>query len=134
MIGISTRPARVMLVGFEDQDNLGLRYLSSSLKQRGHRTSIVTISGGPGPVLDAVWDLDPDIVGFSLIFQYLVPQFAELLAQLNHYNSLMKDKIHIHTYKGSSWDLGLACAKPYMISIIGVINEGDSALLSLRTK
>jgi large subunit ribosomal protein L30e len=58
----------------------------------------------------------------------------ELLAQLNHYNSLMKNKIHIHTYKGSSWDLGLACAKPYMISIIGVINEGDSALLSLRNK
>ncbi|MFW9864592.1 MAG: 50S ribosomal protein L30e [Candidatus Thorarchaeota archaeon] len=59
---------------------------------------------------------------------------SELLAQLNHYNSLMKDKIHIHTYKGSSWDLGLACAKPYMISIIGVINQGDSALLSLRNK
>jgi len=71
-----------MLVGFEDQDNLGLRYLSSSLRQRGHRTSIVTITGGPGPLLEAVRDLDPDIVGFSLIFQYLVPQFAELLAQL----------------------------------------------------
>ncbi|MFX1488726.1 MAG: 50S ribosomal protein L30e [Promethearchaeota archaeon] len=58
----------------------------------------------------------------------------ELIAQLNQYNSLMKDEIHIHTYKGSSWDLGLACAKPYMISIIGVINQGDSALLSLRNK
>ena len=59
---------------------------------------------------------------------------ADLISQLNHYNSLMKDKIFIHKYKGSSWDLGLACAKPYMISIIGVINQGDSALLSLRNK
>ena len=52
--------------------------------------------------------------------------------QLNHYNALMKDKIYIHRYKGSSWDLGLACAKPYMISVIAVFDEGDSDLLSLR--
>lgn len=58
----------------------------------------------------------------------------DLLTQLNYYISLMKDKIFIHKYKGSSWDLGLTCAKPYMISVIGVVHEGDSDLLSLRTK
>ncbi|TFG20437.1 MAG: 50S ribosomal protein L30e [Promethearchaeota archaeon] len=56
----------------------------------------------------------------------------ELENQLNYYNSLMKNKLFIHKYKGSSWDLGLACAKPYMISVIGVIDSGDSDLLSLR--
>ena len=56
----------------------------------------------------------------------------ELENQLNYYNSLMKNKIFIYKYKGSSWDLGLACAKPYMISVIGIISEGDSDLLSLR--
>lgn len=59
---------------------------------------------------------------------------ADLISQLNHYNSLLKDKIFIHKYKGSSWDLGLACAKPYMISVMGVINFGDSDLISLKTK
>jgi large subunit ribosomal protein L30e len=59
---------------------------------------------------------------------------AELMNQLNHYISLMKDKMYIHRYKGSSWDLGLTCAKPYMISVIGIINEGDSDILSLRIK
>lgn len=59
---------------------------------------------------------------------------TELLNQLNTYNSILKDKIFIHKYKGSSWDLGLACAKPYMISIIGVIEFGDSDLNSLKTK
>ena len=54
--------------------------------------------------------------------------------QLTYYNSLLKDKFFIHKYKGSSWDLGLACAKPYMISIIGVIDYGDSDLNSLKTK
>ncbi|MFX1308140.1 MAG: 50S ribosomal protein L30e [Promethearchaeota archaeon] len=58
----------------------------------------------------------------------------ELITQLNNYNSLLKDKIFIYKYKGSSWDLGLACAKPYMISIIGVIDFGDSDLISLKTK
>ncbi len=52
--------------------------------------------------------------------------------QLNHYNTLMNDKIYIHRYKGSSWDLGLACAKPYMISVIAVFDEGDSDLLGLK--
>ena len=56
----------------------------------------------------------------------------ELENQLNYYNSLMKNKLFIYKYKGSSWDLGLACAKPYMISVIGVIDPGDSDLLSLR--
>lgn len=59
---------------------------------------------------------------------------TELVNQLNHYISLMKDKLYIYRYKGSSWDLGLTCAKPYMISVIGILNEGDSEILSLRTR
>ena len=59
---------------------------------------------------------------------------TELLNQLNTYNSILKDKIFIHKYKGSSWDLGLACAKPYMISVIGVFDFGDSDLIKLKTK
>ena len=59
---------------------------------------------------------------------------TELISQLNHYNSLLKDEVFIYKYQGSSWDLGLACAKPYMISIIGVIDFGDSDLITLKTK
>ncbi len=58
----------------------------------------------------------------------------EFADQLNYYNSLAKDKFYLHTYKGSSWDLGLACAKPYMISVIGVNDFGDSDLSSLMSK
>lgn len=58
----------------------------------------------------------------------------DLINELDNYNYLIKDKIYIYKYKGSSWDLGLACAKPYMISIIGVIDFGDSDLISLKTK
>ena len=58
---------------------------------------------------------------------------AELEDQLNYYNTLTEKKLYFHRYKGSSLDLGLACAKPYWISVIGVIDQGDSSLLSLKS-
>ena len=59
---------------------------------------------------------------------------VEFKTQLNYYNALMGNKIFIYKYKGSSWELGLAMGKPYMISVIGINEFGDSALLSLKTK
>ena len=58
----------------------------------------------------------------------------ELVAQLMYYNSLINNRIFIHRYKGSSWELGLAIGKPYMVSIIGVNDFGDSDLMTLKTK
>ncbi len=56
----------------------------------------------------------------------------DLENHLNYYNSLLKNQLFIYRYKGSSWDLGLVCAKPYMISVIGIEEQGDSDLLSLK--
>ncbi len=58
----------------------------------------------------------------------------ELENQLNYFNSLLKEKdqIFVYKYKGSSWDLGLAMAKPYWVSIIGIIDYGDSELKQLQ--
>jgi len=58
----------------------------------------------------------------------------DLMSELEHYNSLLENKIYIHKYKGSSWDLGLACAEGYMISILGIYDYGDSDLQSLKSK
>ena len=70
---------RVALVGFEDQDNLGLRYLSSTLHSRGHDTRIIQLGSSTCEVARQVCAYRPDIVGFSLIFQYLLPAFADLV-------------------------------------------------------
>ncbi|MFX0059149.1 MAG: 50S ribosomal protein L30e [Candidatus Hodarchaeota archaeon] len=59
---------------------------------------------------------------------------AELEHQLRYYNSLSENPIFIYKYLGSSWDLGLAMGKPYMVSIVGINDFGDSDLLSLKTK
>jgi radical SAM superfamily enzyme YgiQ (UPF0313 family) len=74
--------ARVVLVGYEDQDNLGVRYISSRLRQAGHESRIAAFSTNPCQVLATIREFRPDVVGFSLIFQYLVPDFADLLARL----------------------------------------------------
>ena len=73
---------RVILVGYEDQDNLGIRYLSSRLLQQGHHTRIVAFGNDPGPLLHLIHAEQPDVVGFSLIFQYMVPQFAAVIRAL----------------------------------------------------
>ncbi|BDB97119.1 MAG: 50S ribosomal protein L30e [Saccharolobus sp.] len=39
--------------------------------------------------------------------------------------------IPVYEYKGSGWDLGTLCGKPFMISTIGVIEEGESKILDL---
>jgi len=59
---------------------------------------------------------------------------SELEKQLRYYNSLIGNKIFIHKYKGSSWELGLAMGKPYMVSVIGINDYGESELSSLIDK
>lgn len=73
---------RILLVGFEDQDNLGIRYLSSRLLRDGHHTKIMGFGTDPGPLVAAARQERADVVGFSLIFQYMVPKFASVIRAL----------------------------------------------------
>lgn len=75
-------PASVLLVGFQDQDNLGLRYLMSSLRQAGHGAKIVTYQSNPAPLVEQVLAERPDVVGLSLIFQYMAPDFGRVIQAL----------------------------------------------------
>src|SRR4051812_19166971 len=76
-------PARVLLVGFQDQDNLGLRYLASSLQAAGHHLRVESFGrDATGPLLGAAREFEPDVVGFSMIFQFMAPDFAAVLGAL----------------------------------------------------
>ncbi len=48
---------------------------------------------------------------------------------LKYYTKLTN--IPLHTYKGSSIDLGFICGKPFMISTIAIEDAGDSEILKL---
>ena len=122
--------ARVLLVGFEDQDNLGLRYLSSRLKQAGHAVRLVGVSNGPEPVLEEIRKLDPHLVGFSLIFQYLVPQFASLMSSLR--SAGVTAHFTIGGHYASFEPQILFEAIPHLDSIVRW--EGENTLLELAER
>ena len=73
---------RVVLVGFQDQDNLGLRYLQAAVRHHGHECTIATFGGESETVSRQIMANEPVVVGLSLIFQYMAPQFAELVDSL----------------------------------------------------
>jgi radical SAM superfamily enzyme YgiQ (UPF0313 family) len=77
-----SRPGRVLLVGFQDQDNLGLRYLASSLRSAGHDVHIESFGIETGPLISMAQQWVPDIVGFSMIFQFMAPDFAQVISAL----------------------------------------------------
>lgn len=76
------RAQKALLIGFQDQDNLGLRYLMSAVNASGHQASIMTYASDPEPILKRIRRDQPDVVGFSLIFQYMAPDFGRVIAAL----------------------------------------------------
>lgn len=76
------RSQKALLIGFQDQDNLGLRYLMSAVNASGHRASIMTYGSDPELILRRIRHEEPDVVGFSLIFQYMAPDFGRVIGAL----------------------------------------------------
>lgn len=73
---------RLLLVGFQDQDNLGLRYLTAAVREAGHVGDIVTYDDDPHALCERVQRENPHLVGFSLIFQYMAPAFGRVITAL----------------------------------------------------
>lgn len=86
MAGSNSQRASIVLVGFQDQDNLGLRYLMSSVQQAGFDAHIVTYQSDPRALVSEVLRVKPDLVGFSLIFQYMAPDFGRVIRALREAN------------------------------------------------
>jgi len=73
----------VLLVGFEAQENLGLRSIAAFLTQEGIRVVIEPLqSATKERILETIRKRRPRIVGFSLIFQRMLDDFAGLIAYL----------------------------------------------------
>jgi len=75
-------PQKVLLIGFQDQDNLGLRYLMSAVSASGHEALIMTYGSDPESIVRRIRRERPDVVGFSLIFQYMAPDFGRVIGAL----------------------------------------------------
>ena len=73
----TSRP--VMLVGFQHQGNLGLGYLAAVLREQGYAVRVVDIEQPPSEILRIAQEINPVLIGFSLIFQFFVDRYAALL-------------------------------------------------------
>jgi anaerobic magnesium-protoporphyrin IX monomethyl ester cyclase len=73
----------ILLIGFEAQENLGLRSIAAFLQGRGIRTAIEPIHGVTREeILRRARASGAKIVGFSVIFQRMLAAYAELIAYL----------------------------------------------------
>ena len=73
----------VVLVGYEDEENLGLRSIAAYLARDGVEVELAPYRAGVRDALLAFLRARrPRLVGFSLIFQGMLPDFAELIAFL----------------------------------------------------
>jgi anaerobic magnesium-protoporphyrin IX monomethyl ester cyclase len=73
----------VVLVGYEDQENLGLRSLKAYLNSKNCTAYIIPFQPGQeSEILETVKKLKPKIVGFSFIFQYTINDFGKLISYL----------------------------------------------------
>jgi anaerobic magnesium-protoporphyrin IX monomethyl ester cyclase len=95
----------VCLVAFEEQDNLGVGYLASVLLQDGFNVKILDFRLDKKRILERLRFYNPQVVGFSIIFQYHIDDFKVLIDFLRkheischfsaggHYPSLMYDEL-----------------------------------------
>jgi methylmalonyl-CoA mutase cobalamin-binding subunit len=79
----SPRPRPVVaLIGFLDQGNLGMGYLSAVLRQQGCDAAWIDVRDKPDAIATRLLELSPLVVGFSLIFQFFLPQYRKLAQRL----------------------------------------------------
>jgi anaerobic magnesium-protoporphyrin IX monomethyl ester cyclase len=75
-------PGPVLLVGFQNQGNLGLGYLASVLRAHGYPVRVVDVEQDPETILKIARETVPVLIGFSLIFQFFIDRYAGLLRML----------------------------------------------------
>jgi anaerobic magnesium-protoporphyrin IX monomethyl ester cyclase len=97
--------AEVVLVGYQDQGNLGMGYLAAVLQRHGCAVEMLDIRDGAERLAERIAARQPLVVGFSLIFQFFLPQFRKVAAHLRaagikshftiggHYASLCHDEL-----------------------------------------
>ena len=81
------RPTRnterpIFLIGFQNQGNLGIGYLAATLAQHGYRVRVFDFESDHDQVLAAAHTEQPLLIGFSLIFQFYIHRFANLIERL----------------------------------------------------
>jgi radical SAM superfamily enzyme YgiQ (UPF0313 family) len=116
-----------VFITLKEYDNLGIGYMISLLKERGYVTKVIDINKNKTTIHRILKNLDPQLVGFSVVYQYYITRFIELVDYLRskginchftaggHYASLKYEELFEYI--------------PYLDSI--VMFEGENTILEL---
>lgn len=72
-------PHPVAFVGFEEYDNLGVGYIAAVLSENGYESEVIDFRDRKENILKELKRIKPLVVGFSVIFQNHIDDFAELI-------------------------------------------------------
>ena len=75
----------VIFVAFLEQDNLGVGYMAAMLLKNEIPARIIDYSLGKKSILEQVLQYNPAIIGFSIIFQYHIHDFKDLIDYLRYH-------------------------------------------------
>ena len=121
----TTRP--IMLIGFQQQGNLGLGYLSSVLREHGYTVQIVDIEQDPEEILKSALSINPLLIGFSLIFQFYINHYGTLVRAMRSFGIDCHFTMGGH-FPSLSYEQTLALV-PELDSVVRF--EGELTLLEL---
>lgn len=77
----------IVLIGYEEGENLGLRYIASYLESNNVKVKILSYNPEHKiKILDSLLIYKPKIVGYSLIFQRMISDFNDLITLLRKNN------------------------------------------------
>ncbi len=79
---IAENRAFVALIGYQDQGNLGLGYLSAVLQAQGYDVEMIDFCEDADHIAQYLISHQPLVVGFSLIFQCFLPDFKRVAGRL----------------------------------------------------
>jgi len=117
----------VVLIAFEEYDNLGIGYLASVLSEEGFDTRVIDFVLGKTEILKILKRLNPMIIGFSVVFEHYIREFADMISYFR------KNGIACHITAGGHYaSLRYKDLFEHIPSIDSVVRfEGEYILLDL---
>ena len=76
----------IAFIAFEEFDNLSIGYMSSVLSKNGYKSEIIDFRKTKEEIYERIKTINPQIVGFSVIFQHNIDDFADLTGYLRRMN------------------------------------------------
>lgn len=73
---------QIAFVAYLDHDNLGVGYMASILLEKGFAITLIDMREPFSTILQSLLDAQPLITGFSIVFQYHLDEFKDLMTYL----------------------------------------------------